>query len=311
MATGILSVGARNHYYRWIGDVLGGLAAVGLAVLVLLVAATAVSGRLGWDLHDPDVTLRLCTFVAACAVLDARLIMHPVVVRSLAVTALSVWLVLLGLTVRNMATRRWAALRDRAHGAWELGSVGTSGLAVVAAAVAHRTGERVWLVIAVPIWVLAIAAYGLMTGLILWRTFAERGEGQGFEPDDWILMGAAAIATLAGDRIHAVAPEWLAGPVRAVTVVTWLVASLWIPPLIYFTLHRVNVRPGILQFAGVWWALVFPLGMYSVATHATGTELEATSMQTVSLVFFWNALAAWLIVVLAGLLRVRRVVTRR
>jgi hypothetical protein len=34
----------------------------------------------------------------------------------------------------------------------------------------------------------------------------------------------------------------------------------------------------MLQFAGVWWAFVFPL------------------------VFFWDALAAWLIVVVAGLL---------
>ena len=111
-----------------------------------------------------------------------------------------------------------------------------------------------------------------MTWLILWRTVAERQDRAGFEPDTWILMGGLAIATLAGDVIHGLAPAWLAGPVRAVTIVTWVTATLWIPPLIYFGLHRISHRPDMLHFAGVWWAFVFPLGMYSAATHAMAGE---------------------------------------
>lgn len=308
MATGILSVAARDHYYRWLSDALGVLATAGLVVLVGLVVACAVARRrpLIWNLADPDVTLRLFTFVAACAVLDSRLTAHPIVARVLGVIALSAWLALLVLSVRNMAALPWSALRDRAHGAWELASVGTSGLVIITAQVARHTGERGLLAAAVPIWVLAILIYGLMTWLILWRTVAERMDREGFEPDDWILMGAMAIATLAGDEVHRVAAGWLADGVRAVTVVTWAVASLWIPPLIYFVLHRINQRPGVLRFTGVWWAVVFPLGMYSVATDVTAAELGTASMRTVSLMFFWNALTAWLIVAVAGLLRFRR-----
>ncbi|MEO8815319.1 MAG: tellurite resistance/C4-dicarboxylate transporter family protein [Mycobacterium sp.] len=312
MATGILSIAARNHHYRWISDTLGVLAAAGLLVLVVLVPVTfAVRRRVGWDFTDPDVTLRLFTFVAACAVLDSRLTAHPVAVRGLGVLALGSWLLLGVATVRNMAAQAWAALRDRAHGAWELGSVGTSGLAIVAAQAARHTDDHRWLLLAVPAWVLALGIYGLMTWLILWRSTTERLDLEGFEPDDWILMGAMAIATVAGDWIHAAlvgsAPAWLAESVRVVTIVTWVVASLWIPPLIYFVLHRVHRRPGMLKFDGVWWAVVFPLGMYSVATDAMAAELGMGSMQTVSLVFFWNALTAWLIVVIAGMLRVRDV----
>jgi tellurite resistance protein TehA-like permease len=304
MATGILSIAARNHHYRWVSDTLSVLATVGLLVLVALVVVVAVSRRgiAFWDLTDPDITLRLFTFVAACAVLDSRLTAHLVVVRGLAVVAASSWLVLLVLTVRNMGRRRWTVLRGNAHGAWELASVGTSGLAIITARLARQSGEQGWLVAAVPAWVLAIGIYGLMTWLILWRTISERADRSGFEPDEWILMGAMAIATLAGDGIYNAAPEWLAGGVRIVTIVTWVVATLWIPPLIYFVLHRINQRPGALRFGGVWWAVVFPLGMYSVATDATAAELRAASMRTVSLVFFWNALTAWLIVIIAGLL---------
>jgi hypothetical protein len=46
--------------------------------------------------------------------------------------------------------------------------------------------------------------------------------------------------------------------------------------------------------------------MYSAATYAMAAEIRQGSLLTVSLVFFWDALAAWLIVVVAGLLRLWR-----
>jgi tellurite resistance protein TehA-like permease len=307
MATGILSIAARDHRYMRISEMLDILAALGLISLVAAVVVTvAAKHRISvWDLEDPDVTLRLFTFVAACAVLASRLVSHPTVTRTLGALGLLSWLVLVGLTARNMAARRWRVLRDHAHGAWELASVGTSGLAIVAALLGYHTGHRWWLAVAVPIWLAAIGIYVLMTWLILWRAVAERQDRDKFEPDTWILMGALAIATLAGDYIHQLAPGWLSGAVRAATVVTWTLASLWIPPLIYFGLHHISRRPAVLQFAGVWWAMVFPLGMYSAATYAMAGELGLRSLQTVSLVFFWNALAVWLIVVVAGLLQLR------
>ena len=308
MATGILSIAAAKHHYAQISETLGVLASVGLLVLVALVLVTRAIAS--WDLRDPDVTLRLFTFVAACAVLDSRFASQLVVVLILGVAASSSWLVLIVLTARNMSARPWTALRDRAHGAWELASVGTSGLAIVAAKVARGTDQRWWLGVAVPVWVAALCIYGLMAGLIPWRAIAQRQQlgrkGEAFEPDSWILMGGLAIATLAGDDIHVLAPAWLAPTVRVVTVVTWVAATLWIPPLMYFGLQRLSRRPALLQFAGVWWALVFPLGMYSAATDAMAAEIGQRSLSTVSRVFFWVALTAWLIVVVAGLLRLRR-----
>jgi tellurite resistance protein TehA-like permease len=301
MATGVLSIAAGKHHYHEISETLGVLASLGLVVLLALVFLTGAAKR--WDRTDPDVTIRLFTVVAACAVLDSRLTTPHAVVVTLGVVALVSWLVLIGVTARAMTARRWSALRDGAHGAWELASVGTSGLAIVATKVACYTHERWLLAAAVPVWAAALCIYGLMTWLILWRTVAERQNFVGFEPDTWILMGGLAIATLAGDNIHNLAPAWLAGPVLAVTVVTWVVATLWIPPLIYFGLHRISRGPGGLHFAGVWWAFVFPLGMYSAASYAMASEIGQRSLITVSLVFFWDALAAWLIVVAAGLLR--------
>ena len=72
------------------------------------------------------------------------------------------------------------------------------------------------------------------------------------------------------------------------TVVTWVVASLWIPLL---AVASVRLR------GGNWWAAVFPLGMYSSASYASAVETGWRSLITVSLVFFWIALAAWALVV--------------
>jgi tellurite resistance protein TehA-like permease len=313
MATGIVSIGARDHHYFTLSDSLGALASLSLGVLVaaVIAAAAARSRKLFWDLADPDVTLRLFTFVAACAVLDTKLSFNLAMLRVLGVLALLAWLVLIVLTARNMSAHRWAALRDHAHGAWELASVGTSGLVIVLAEVSHHTGHRWWRLAALPIWWAAIGMYVLMTWLILWRAVVERRDRDGFAPDSWIMMGALAIATLAGDELHQQVAGSLAASVRAMTIVTWAAATMWIPPLIYFGLHRITQRPDVLQFTGAWWSLVFPLGMYSVATDAMAAEVSVRPMQTISLVFFWDAFAVWLIVAVAGLLRLRRALGRQ
>lgn len=90
MATGILSIAARDHHYWRIGDSLGVLASLGLVFLIALLAAiVAVKRRFAsWDLTDPDVTLRLFTFVAASALLDTRLTSHLVALRILGAVAL-------------------------------------------------------------------------------------------------------------------------------------------------------------------------------------------------------------------------------
>ena len=265
MATGIVSIAAADHGYRRISDVLIVLAVALLAVLVVVAAA-----RLRPDFDDVDVPLMLFTFVAACAVVGTRLQW-----AALGVAGALAWAAITALAVRLLGRHRWIGLRDRARGGWELASVATSGLAIVAA----DTG---WVVPAVALLIVALCVYVVITGLASWRACHDRAAPELRQPDIWILMGGAAIATLAGDHIH---KAGLAG-IRPVTIVTWIVASMWIPPLVMWS---VRLRDGN------WWAAVFPLGMYSSATYATAVETGWRALTTISLVFFWIALAAWLL----------------
>jgi tellurite resistance protein TehA-like permease len=203
--------------------------------------------------------------------------------------ALQGWLSLAPVVARRMWRDR-RGLRERARGGWELASVATSGLAILMA-------DLKIVFLAVLFWAVAIGVYLVMTGLIVWRAVGDSSAPELVQPDIWILMGGAAIATLAGDHIYEAGLQI----VRPVTIVTWVVATVWLPPLVYVTLQRVRRRRELPP--GLWWAAVFPLGMYSSATYASAVETGWRWLTTVSLVFFWIAFAAWVLTALHALSR--------
>lgn len=283
MATGIVSIAAADHGFDVVSEILIVVAAVTLPVLMVTMARAWRE----FDMRDPNVTLALFTYVAACAVVGARLAEHRIVLWVLAGMALQGWLSLMPLAVRSMWRHRWTGLRDRAHGGWELAAVATSGLSIVCA----ELDVVFW---AVVFWVLGISVYVVLTGLVLWRVRHDASSPELIHPDMWILMGGIAIATLAGDHLHRILmPGPIADGVRAVTVATWIVATAWIPVLVYVAVRR---------SVGLGWPAVFPLGMYSSATYAMAAETGWRWFVAISLTFCWIAFAAWLV----ALLRFRR-----
>jgi tellurite resistance protein TehA-like permease len=307
MATGIVSVAAEDHRYLWISNLLAGVGILTLVVLTAMVLMeTIVAQRFPYDLREPDIVVRLYTFVAACAVLGARFEAHPAETWALAAIAWLGWLVLLPVIVRAMRPHRWSSWRDRGHGVWEVVSVATSGLAIVTAHLALLASDSVLFGVGVATWLLAICLYAAVTWLILWRVAAAPNEDI-WRPDSWILMGGLAIATLAGDHLHRVGVtigvgDWLLEAMRLVTILTWVLATLWIPLLVYTTVRYLRLR-----FTGAWWAMVFPIGMYSSATFAMSIETAWQAFATVSMVVFWIALTAWLIVAVAAVCQLSRI----
>ncbi|GAS92290.1 tellurite resistance/C4-dicarboxylate transporter family protein [Mycolicibacterium brisbanense] len=275
MATGIVSISAADHGFGIISVPLAALAVVALPVLMYL---AAVRWRT-FDLRDIDTVLGLFTYVAACAVLASRFADHPIAVWGLGAMGLAGWLSLVPMLLARMWRLGPTRLRDRARGTWELASVATSGLAIVFVA------ERIlfWALI---FWGCALVAYCVMTSLIAWRALGEPQARRNVPPDHWILMGGLAIATLAGEHIHAALPPGpLADAVRIVTIATLAVATVQIVPLAITSWRQM-----------LDWPAVFPLGMYSAATFAMMLETGWRPLAVVSLVFFWIAFAAWLAV---------------
>ena len=288
MATGIVSVAAADNGFWGISGPLAVLAAAGLPALMCLAARSWRS----FDLSNIDVVVGLFTFVAACTVVAARFSQYPPVLWGLGAVGLLAWVILALLLLRAMRRLGLLGLRDRARGTWELASVATSGLALVCVAMGHT----VW---ALAFWLVALCGYGVMTTLVAWRALGEPAVRRDVPPDHWILMGALAIATLAGEHIYVLLGRGpLATAVRVMTLLTLSVAAVQILPLAITSWRQI-----------LDWPAVFPLGMFSEATYAMSIETGWRFLGTVSLGFFWIAFVAWALVaavIVRGLLRSRR-----
>lgn len=275
MATGIVSIAAAEHGFGLLSGPLALLAVIAMAMLMYLAATR-------WRtlaLADLDTVIGLFTYVAAGAVLAARFAGHRWAVWVLGAMALQGWLTLVPMTVSRMRRLGVVGLRDRARGTWELPSVATSGLAIVF----MTGGAMFW---AFLFWIVALCVYCVMTLLIAWRAIREPAMRCDVPSDHWILMGGLAIATLAGDHIHAeLHPGPIAAAVGVVTLTTLIIATVQIVPL---------AITGWRQMLD--WPTVFPLGMYSEATSAASAETGWHSLVIVSLVFLWIAFAVWLAV---------------
>jgi tellurite resistance protein TehA-like permease len=291
MATGIVSVAALDHGYGFLSDVL--VVAAVIMLPMLIVASIHAWRRERWSLGDLDVSFGLFTYVAGCSVLAVRLSHFHLALVILLPLAVQAWLSLMPVTVRSLWRRRWTGLRDRARGGWELASVATSGLAMVLLA----ADVLFWGLI---LWVFALVVYLVVTVLVVWRWAHDGSVRRVSEPDSWIVMGGLAIATLAGEHVyHALYPGPIADGVRAVTIATWVLATVWIPVLLALGLRRVTA-----------WPAVFPLGMYSSATYAMAQETGWRALTVVSLAFCWIALAAWAVTAIPAARRIRRAYVR-
>jgi tellurite resistance protein TehA-like permease len=112
-------------------------------------------------------------------------------------------------------------------------------------------------------------------------------------------MGAAAISTNAGGLLivtdtplpflHAMRPL-----VDGVTLIMWAWASWWIPLLVGFGIWTHGVHRVPLTYTPLFWSLVFPLGMYSLASLRLSHAADIAALAALSRVMVWVALAAWL-----------------
>lgn len=309
MATGIVSVAARDNGYATASAVLAVLAGGTLAVLATLAGVrAATTGRAFTDGPDPLTrTFALFTFVAACGVLDARIGYQRIgVVGGLGLVALTAWCVIAArLTLQLRAVPR-RALCDTARGGWLLAAVATHSLALTAAQLAHAgvavgpllAASAVW-------WVLGMALYLMITAAVLARLRAARLAPGLLTPDLWVLMGALSIATVAGGALTLAAGlspafDRLPEVMVPTLLVVWAVAGAWVPLLVAAEVRRAAWRRP--RFERARWSTVFPLGMYSSACAVLAAVLAAEAgaptgigalLRQTSHVALWVAAAAW------------------
>lgn len=281
MATGIIAVAARENGYTGLSD--GFWAAATALYVVLLAVGAVLPGHVRAALGDPGRGFTVLTFVAATDVLASLL---GGLARAVLLAVAVVILVLLG---RPLAHRIRAWPHSRARGNWLLAVVALQSVVVAAALL----GSTALAMAAVAVWCVGLALYVLIAGWLLARLRHHLAADE-FTPDWWILMGALAISALAGAHLLADLPgdTPLVEPVRVVSLLALAVGTGTIAPLAVLDARRL-VGAAAHWYELARWAMVFPLGMCSAASHALALGTGWVALERLSQVLFWCALVAW------------------
>jgi tellurite resistance protein TehA-like permease len=121
-------------------------------------------------------------------------------------------------------------------------------------------------------------------------------------------MGAAAIATLAAIQLVPAVRSYpgltdATAFVVGLAVMFWSVASWWLPLLVIVMIWRHAIGGGVsLTYRLEYWSMVFPLGMYTVATFGFAQLIGIEALSAIPRTFFWIAAGAWC-VVFCGMMR--------
>ena len=313
MATGIVSNAFFYLGHDRLSDALFAAAIVAFPVLAVATALRiAVWPRAVWrDLVDPRLVFTFFTFVAAADVfgLQFHLRGHDHAALVLWLVALAVWLWLGYFSFAVLTFDESQTGADVVHGGWLIAIVGTESLVLLGAPLASRFGslEDTIFVAVYALWGIGIVFYGIFVTLFAYRIFFLRVDAAEMNPLFWVVMGASAIATNAGSTLILTKPELpfllaMQPFVNGTTLILWAWATWWIPLLAIFGVWRHVVRRYPLEYTPTYWSLVFPLGMYAVATYRLSLASDFRPIELFSEIMVWFALGAWL-ATMAGLVR--------
>jgi tellurite resistance protein TehA-like permease len=208
-----------------------------------------------------------------------------------------------GVPASLLLTLKHGSVLDGVNGNWLIWVVATQSLSAAASLLVPAWSSRAGLLapIAVGLWSIGLVLYLILIALIVlrWLTVAMTPATLG--PPYWILMGATAITVLAGARILGL-PSTLpivhatAAIVEGFSFALWAFGTWWIPLLLILGFWQHLRWHWPFSYEPTLWSIVFPLGMYGVATLSFGKIAGLNFMEPLGRFMIWVAVAAWALV---------------
>jgi tellurite resistance protein TehA-like permease len=306
MATGVIATACHRLGLGWIALPL--LAISWCAYLVLwiltLIRLTRYSRRLIFDMSNHQRGPGFFTVVAGTCVLGTATVIvtdAPWVGTVLLYLGFGLWAaVMYTFLTAVMIRRRKPTLAKGINGAWLIAAVATQSIVVLGGTLfADAAPAPEFQFLCLAFFMIGCMLYLAIMPLIFYRlTFIRLGFAD-FGPPYWINMGAAAITTLAGAILISRAGIWpvldhFIPIVSGLTVFFWSAASWWIPLLIALTVWRYVLGRNPVRYDPQLWGMVFPLGMYTMATLQFGQATRLPFLDRIAGVFVYLAIAAWL-----------------
>lgn len=309
MATGIVSIAAYSVHYNFIAKSLFFLNnALYLLIWLLTILRLCFYPRQLWaDLDSHANGLGFLSLVAATNVLAVQYVLlyqNHYVATILWVLGI-IWWVILTYLIFSLLTikEKKPNLAQGINGAWLLAIVATQSIAILTTFILPYFSAEYHTELsffAISMWLWGGMQYIWMMTLIFWRyNFVHMGPGE-LTPPYWINMGAMAISTLAGSLLIQHAPDApylqsLMPFLKGFTVFFWASATWWIPLLLILGFWRHFIKRYPVRYTPLFWGLVFPLGMYSVATRQLNLAMQFDFLDSLAQTFMYAALVSWVI----------------
>ncbi|MCC6747960.1 MAG: tellurite resistance/C4-dicarboxylate transporter family protein [Deltaproteobacteria bacterium] len=306
MATGIISNSFFFLDHLTLSALLLAVNLVAHPALVVATTARALRYRtLLWrDLLDPRLVFSFFTIVAGTNVLGIQLLLRGYygIATALWFIALGLWVLLSYFSFAVLIFTNDGRGAGVVHGGWLIAIVGTQSLVLLGTLLAPSFGSFAALTfVAVhALWGIGVALYGVFVTLFSNRIFFLRVGPEEAMPLFWVVMGAAAISANAGSALILCAPivpflSTLRPFVEGTTLVLWAWGTWWIPLFVIVGIWKHVVHKVPLTYHPMYWSLVFPLGMYSLASYRLSLAAEFPPLVLVARSMVWVALGAWTI----------------
>ncbi len=321
MATGIVAIGAALEDIDWLAELLYTVAVAAAVVLAILLTLRIVRYRSAFaaDVTNHAKGFAFLTTVAATNVVGAAsIVVHGWwdLAWALWWVGVVLWVVFVYITLIAVVIRGdKPGLQAGINGTWFLLTVATESVAVLAALHLTRRDNDLLAFAALAAFGLGLVLYLIVMTMVFLRwTFSPLDPTEA-DPPAWIAAGAVAITVLAGSNLLLAAPtsERLTRVVpfvEGVVVAAWATATFWFPLMIAIGVWRHLVRRLQLRYHPAYWAMVFPLGMYGVATFRMRAAIGLEHLEWLPELSLAVALSAWtagtLGLVYAGVRALRR-----
>lgn len=313
MATAIISIASQLTGFVWLAT---GLLWLNVATYGLL--ATLFGVRFAFffpdvlsDLRDHGRGPGFFTIVAGTCLLGTQLVVvagdaEPA--RWLWWGAIGLWVVIMYAFFTAVVVREQKpSLEAGINGAWLIAIVATQGVSSLGSLLApHLASPQPVLYFTLCMYLLGAMLYLTIITLIFYRfTFLEMPVER-LTPPYWINMGAVAISTLAGSMLLLARGsfpllEMMKPFLTGFTLFFWVTATWWIPLLSILVIWRHAVRRFPFRYDPQYWGMVFPLGMYTVATRRLSQAIEIEFLAAIPRYFIYVALTAWCFIFVAML----------
>jgi len=323
MASGIVSVGLRMTGFGAAARALLVLALLAAAVLVVLFALRALRhrARMRADARSPERAFGFFTIVAAASVLAVGLQAEGAGGAAFVLLMLgaAIWAVLgYVLPWQVLMARDGGRILERTDGSWFVWSVASQSLAVGLSGVRTPDGDAAHLLGALTVmaWSVGTILYAGIAVLVILRVVHFGITPEQFQPTYWVSMGALAIAVVAGTAVYEMPPvpmvEAARGLIGGTVVIFWCFALWQIPLLVGAGAWRHLVHRVPLRYEPALWSMVFPLGIFAVASMRLGRSEHLPLAEAVGeaglvlAVLAWVAVAGGLVLIFARALAASR-----